>query len=147
MLGMAEGLVRRVPGVMIALAVLVLLNLVLTPHFGQIEMRDGRLYGALIDILKNGAVVALLAVGMTLVIAAGGIDLSVGSVMALGATAAALALSEQGLAAWTAVVVGLLVGGAAGLVNGVLVNGLGLQPIVATLVVMVAGRGLAQWVT
>jgi simple sugar transport system permease protein/ribose transport system permease protein len=83
----------------------------------------------------------LVAVGMTLVIASGGIDLSVGSVMAIaGATAAVLL--DHGMA----VAIGLAMGGAAavGLMNGLLVARLGVQPIVVTLATLIAGRGLAQ---
>ena len=55
------------------------------PGFFSIENRNGDLYGSLIDILRNGSVVSLLAIGMTLVIATGGVDLSVGAVIAISA--------------------------------------------------------------
>lgn len=123
---------------------LLLANLVITPEFFQLEIKDGHLYGSLIDVLNRAAPVALLAVGMTLVIATGGVDLSVGSVMAIaGAVSAALIVS--GVDNVVLIVAGgLLAGLAAGLVNGVLVGFLGIQPIVATLILMVAGRGVAQ---
>jgi simple sugar transport system permease protein len=122
-------------------------NLLFTPHFGQIEIRDGRVFGSMVDILQNGAPVLLLAIGMTLVIATAGIDLSVGSVMALSGAVAALLLTEYGqpvpMAVLGALLASLLVGG----VNGILVACVGLQPIVATLVLLVTGRGLAQALT
>jgi len=99
-----------------------------------------------IDILKRGAPVAILAIGMTLVVATGGIDLSVGTVMAItGAVAASALVSGWGVpvALGLAVAAGLL----AGLWNGCLVAVLGIQPIVATLILMTAGRGIAQLIT
>lgn len=144
---------------MVALALLgvvLLLNLIFTPGFFSIEIRDGRLYGSLIDILNRAAPAALLALGMALVIATGGVDLSVGAVMAIsGAVAAGLvvqpdgfvmrALGPQsvGVAAAIAVAAGVL----CGLFNGLLVGFFRIQPIVATLLLMVAGRGVAQLLT
>lgn len=115
-----------------------------TPHFADLEWREGRVFGALIDILRNGAPVVLLSVGMTLVIAAGGIDLSVGSVMALAGTVAALLISEAGCPPWLAALAGLAAAGVTGAVSGLMVSWIGLQPIVATLVMLVAARGGAQ---
>src|SRR6476661_2195873 len=70
------------------LALLMIFNLS-TPGFFHVEMRDGRLYGVLIDILNHGSKVMLLALGMALVIATSGVDLSVGAVMAIAGAAAA----------------------------------------------------------
>ncbi len=75
---------------LVALAVLLLFNLFFTPHFFRMEIKEGHLYGNLIDILKNGAPIMLLAIGMTLVIATHGIDISVGSVVAVSAGAVAI---------------------------------------------------------
>ena len=73
----------------VALVVVLLVDSVVANNFFSIHIQDGRLFGSLIDILNRCAPVALLAIGMTLVIATGGIDLSVGAVMAIsGATAA-----------------------------------------------------------
>src|SRR5437588_5380433 len=73
------------------LALLLLFNLFFTAGFFHIEVREGRLYGVLIDVLNHGSKVMLLALGMALVIATGGVDLSVGAVMAIaGAFAAQL---------------------------------------------------------
>ncbi len=132
---------------LLALAGLLAFNLLFTPGFGRLEWRDGRLYGSLVDVVQNGAPVLLLAVGMTLVIACAGIDLSVGSVMALAGAAAALLLTRAGQPAAVAVAGGLAAGAVVGLLNGAMVAGLALQPIVATLITLVAARGAAQWLT
>lgn len=127
-----------------ALALILLANFALSPEFFALELRDGRLYGSLIDVLNRAAPVALLALGMSLVIATGGIDLSVGAVIAIAGAVCANLLAAGADGASLVVALGLLTGLAAGLVNGGLVGYLGVQPIVATLVLMVAGRGIAQ---
>ena len=70
---------------LLALGALLLFNLFFTKGFFSITMNNGHLYGSLIDVLNRGAPVMLLAMGMTLVIATGGIDISVGAVMAISA--------------------------------------------------------------
>ncbi|MDQ5978571.1 MAG: galactofuranose transport system permease protein [Verrucomicrobiota bacterium] len=128
---------------LIGLAALVLLNAVFNPAFLKITVLDGNLYGTPIDILVQGSRTMLVALGMTLVIATGGIDLSVGSVVAIsGAVCGTLLVGGHGLAVTlaAALAAGLLAGG----INGLLIARLGLQPIVATLILMVAGRGVAQ---
>ncbi|MDU4268382.1 MAG: ABC transporter permease, partial [Enterobacter hormaechei] len=116
------------------------------PHFFQIVVQDGRLFGSPIDILNRAAPVALLAIGMTLVIATGGIDLSVGAVMAIaGATAASMTVAGHSLPVVLLAALGS--GVLAGLWNGILVAVLKIQPFVATLILMVAGRGVAQLIT
>jgi ribose/xylose/arabinose/galactoside ABC-type transport system permease subunit len=138
-------LVRLLPQI-ITLIVVLGLNVLLFPDFFNISIQNGRLYGSLIDVLNRGAPVALVAVGMTLVIATKGIDLSVGAVVAIcGATAAAAIVA--GHSAFYAVVMALGVGMLCGLWNGFLVAFLNIQPIIATLVLMVAGRGIAQLIT
>ena len=135
---------KGMPQIIALLLVLVVDSLV-APHFYQIVLQDGRLFGSPIDILNRAAPVALLAIGMTLVIATGGIDLSVGAVMAIaGATAASMTVAGHSL---TVVLLASLGAGAlAGLWNGILVAVLKIQPFVATLILMVAGRG-AQLIT
>jgi simple sugar transport system permease protein len=116
-------------------------------NFLAVAWRDGRWNGSLVDILKNGSYVMALALGMTLVIATGGIDLSVGAVMAVTGAVASTMLA--GAAHSTAVALATA-GGIAllfGLANGLLVARARIQPIVATLALMVAGRGVAQLVT
>ncbi len=80
------------------LALILLFDSVVVPGFFRSRLKDGNLYGSLIDILRNGSTVMLLAIGMTLVIATGGVDLSVGAVMAIAASVAALLMNPYVLA-------------------------------------------------
>ncbi len=146
MIDNAKRLGRRLLPQFIALAMILVLIRLVFPDFFSIEIQNGRLYGSLIDILNRGAPVALLAVGMTVVIATKGIDLSVGAVMAIcGAVAAASSVRGDPLAVTLLLAVGT--GLICGVWNGFLVSVLNIQPIIATLVLMVAGRGIAQLVT
>jgi len=138
----------------LALVVILAFNAVLTPGFFSLEFKDGRWVGSLIDVLNRGTPTLLVALGMTLVIATGGIDLSVGAIAAVaGAVTACLASRPEGsfLSAlpipsepWAIVGFALLVGAVFGWFNGVLVARFGIQPIIATLILMVSGRGIAQ---
>ena len=132
------------PQILAFLAILLADRLV-SPQFFDLRLQDGRLFGSLVDVFNRGAPVALLSLGMVLVIATRGIDLSVGAVMAIaGAVAASLVDSHSvPLALGAALGVGVL----CGLWNGFLVAVLRIQPIVATLILMVAGRGIAQLIT
>jgi ribose/xylose/arabinose/galactoside ABC-type transport system permease subunit len=135
-----------------ALVALVLLDIVAVPGFLSLRIQDGHLYGSLVDILKNGTPTALIALGMTLVIATRGIDLSVGATVAIsGALACSWIAAAPDPTAGSAAVVGVLLALGLSLVlglwNGFLVSVLGIQPIIATLVLMTAGRGLAQLIT
>ncbi|WP_426238360.1 ABC transporter permease [Pararhizobium sp. DWP1-1-3] len=146
MIDTAKRLGRRLLPQFIALAMILVLIRLVFPDFFSIEIQNGRLYGSLIDILNRGAPVALLAVGMTVVIATKGIDLSVGAVMAIcGAVAAASSVRGDPLVVTLLLAVGT--GLICGVWNGFLVSVLNIQPIIATLVLMVAGRGIAQLVT
>jgi ribose/xylose/arabinose/galactoside ABC-type transport system permease subunit len=122
---------------------LMIVNLLSDPAFIRITVQEGHLYGVLIDVFTQGSRTMLLALGMTLVIATGGVDLSVGSVVAIAGAVCALLLND-GAALGTTVLAAAAVGALAGSVNGVLVARLHIQPIVATLILMVAGRGIAQ---
>ncbi|MEV0646653.1 ABC transporter permease [Phytomonospora sp. NPDC050363] len=119
-------------GVYAAVAALVAYNAVFTPNF----LDSGNLRTQLVQV----APVVIVALGMALVIGSEGIDLSVGSVMALAAAIIPLYL---GFGVWPSIAMALIAGVFAGLFNGVLVAVVGLQPIVATLALLVAGRGLA----
>jgi simple sugar transport system permease protein len=137
---------RRLLPQIITLAVVLLLNVLLFPDFFNVSVQNGRFYGSIIDVLNRGAPVALVAIGMTLVIATKGIDLSVGAIVAIcGAMAAALIVAGHGLV--YTIALSLALGIACGAWNGFLVSVLNIQPIVATLVLMVAGRGIAQLIT
>jgi simple sugar transport system permease protein len=142
-----------------ALAILLLLDFVMIPGFFHLEIKDGHLYGSVIDIVNRAAPLMLAALGMTLVIATRGIDISVGAVVALSGTVAAMLIGgtmvvNNGVPEYvsqTPMVLALAAAVGAALLcgawNGLLVAGLKLQPIVATLILMVAGRGLAQLFT
>ncbi|MEQ1955441.1 ABC transporter permease [Mesorhizobium sp. CN2-181] len=97
-------------------------------------------------VLLNYTEVAMLAIGMTYVIANGDIDLSVGAVLALAAAATAYCLKVLGLDPVPAIVLGLLVGSAAGVINAVLTVGFGLSAFIATLGMFYIARGLAAWI-
>ncbi|MBW6422154.1 ABC transporter permease [Rhizobium sp. XQZ8] len=138
--------IKRLAPQIIALAIILALITAIAPGFLTISMQNGRIYGSLVDILVRAAPVALLTIGMTLVIATRGIDLSIGAVIAIcGAVAATLITNGYPLP--VVVFVSLGVGLLCGLWNGVLVALLDIQPIIATLILMVAGRGIAQLIT
>jgi ribose transport system permease protein len=105
-----------------------------TPHFLTVSN--------LLNVLEQTALNAVVAVGMTFVIISGGIDLSVGSVLALAGICLALAL-EAGIAAPAAIGLALAVGAGCGLVNGVLITRGRLPPFIATLGMMSVARGVA----
>ena len=135
---------------LLALALLLLVDFALVPGFFQLTIKDGHLYGSLVDIANRAAPLMLAAIGMTLVIATRGIDISVGAVVALSGTVAAMLVggaSEPATPLGWALLAALGAALLCGLWNGLLVAALGLQPIVATLILMVAGRGLAQLLT
>lgn len=98
-----------------------------------------------VTIVVQTAITAIAALGMTFIIASGGIDLSVGSVIALAGTTVAVFLRD-GHGALLATAMGLLAGTAVGLVNGLLVTRLSLAPFVVTLGTMGAARGVAKWI-
>lgn len=137
---------------LVALVALLVGNLFVTPDFLKIEMKQGHLYGNLIDILSDSAPLMLVGLGMTVVIATTGIDLSVGAVVAISGALACMRIDQLadqnslgGVLAAMGIALALSL--ALGLWNGLLVAGLGIQPIIATLILMVAGRGIAQLIT
>jgi len=140
---------------LLALFLILLVNVLLKPGFLRITVVDGHLFGELIDILNRSVPVMILAMGMTLVIATGGTDLSCGALLAL---AGALSISlirgdtavqntDTAMALPLVIILTLAVTSLCGLWNGLLVAKLGIQPIVATLIFMTAGRGIAQLIT
>ena len=136
----------------VTLVALFVLNVAVSPSFLAVRVRDGHLFGSLIDILRNGAPIILVALGMTLVIATRGIDLSVGAVVAISGALACTIIADSSdpnglgtvLAACAVALVFSLVLGAW---NGLLVAVFGIQPIIATLILMTAGRGIAMLIT
>lgn len=136
---------------LVALVVLLIFNAIFTKNFFKISVVEGHLYGNLIDILKNFAPLALLSIGMTLVIATCGIDISVGSILAIsGAIACSVIDGRLGIFDHSlvgALALAILAGILCGLWNGFLVAKVKIQPMVATLILLTAGRGIAQLIT
>jgi len=150
----------------VALLLILVADFFLIPGFFKVELKEGHLYGNLIDILVHGSPTMILAMGMTLVIATGGVDLSVGAVMAISASVACVMINPTVVGMnltdprlfinnpqytwaplWLVIVVPLVIATLCGLWNGMLVSYGRIQPMVATLVLMIAGRGIAQLIT
>src|SRR3954447_20987251 len=104
----------------LGLGLLLIFNAIFSPSFFHLEIRDGHLYGTLVDILNQGSKVMLLAIGMTLVIATGGVDLSVGSLMAIAGAVAATLMIKMSFAMAVAMSLGLAT--VAGICNGLLIG-------------------------
>ena len=147
---------------LVALSLILLFDFIFIPGFFNIENRDGNLHGSLVDILRNGSTVMLLAIGMTLVIATGGVDLSVGATMAIAASVAGILMNPSALRnevffvtdtnytfqpLWLVIAAALIVSLLCGFWNGLLVAYMRIQPMVATLILMISGRGIAQLIT
>ena len=132
----------------VALIVLIIICTISDHQFLSLSWNKntGGLSGPLITMLQESARYLMIATGMTLVISTAGIDLSVGSVMAV-AGAAAMQLLSAGVNVWMVILLSLLIGLAIGCINGALVSILGLQPFITTLIMMLAGRGLAKVIT
>ena len=137
-----------------ALVLLLIISTIVNPNFLRITWLDGHFSGNLIDVLNRAAPLMLVSLGMMLVIAARGLDISVGATVAItGAVAALIAGGSYGSAHSGLSTLFVAVGGAlataalCGLWNGLLVVKTGMQPIIATLILMVAGRGIAQLIT
>ncbi len=135
-----------------ALVALLVFNVLVTPSFFTVTVKNGYLFGSLIDIMRNGAPTLLVALGMTLVIATRGIDLSVGAIAAISGALACTIIRDSGNGDDVGVVltaIGISIGFSLvlGAWNGLLVALFGIQPIVATLILMTAGRGIAMLIT
>lgn len=120
-------------GALVALVLLVVLNALFTPNFASA--------GNLVNVLWQASTVVLVGVGMTLVIATGGVDLSVGSIMAIAAALAATQFERGWFVAGAIAMAGAV---AVGALNGALIARNAVQPIVVTLATLIAGRGMAQ---
>lgn len=143
-LNMAQFLSRY--GTFSAFILLLLFNLIVTPNFLSWQTLNVN--------LTQVATIVIVAVGMTLVIATGGIDLSVGSLMAIAGTVAPmifmgqlLPIENMGILILLSFILPVLLVMAFGWFNGVLVTRFSIQPIIATLVLFIAGRGIAQVAT
>jgi ribose transport system permease protein len=130
-------------GVLIALVLLIIFNLVVTPNFATWQTLNVN--------LTQVCTIVIVGVGMTLVIATGGIDLSVGALMAIAGalspmifTGGLIPIPNLYLAIALGIFVPIVVAGLFGAFNAFLINRFSIQPIVATLVLFIAGRGIAQ---
>ncbi len=146
-----------------ALALILLFDLITIPNFFRISFQQGHLYGNLIDILRNSTPVIALSIGMTLVIATGGVDLSVGAIMAIVSSVAAILMNPFVLGTelqafvndptysyspfWLVLLLPVIIATICGLWNGLLVSYGKIQPMVATLILMISGRGIALLIT
>lgn len=99
------------------------------------------------DMLRHISVFAILACGMTLVIIAAGIDLSVGSLLGLTAVVFSLFTLQKAWSPWLALPACLAIGAALGVLSGGLIGRFKIQPFIATLAMMVFARGMAKWVS
>ena len=137
----------------VALAVLLIFNSIFVDGFLTIQLtEDGRLYGRLIDILNRSCSLVILALGMTFVIATSGIDISVGAVVAISAAMVCTLIGGRGDGIpehpmFLAILASIGIGVLCGLWNGLLVAKFKIQAVVATLILMTAGRGIAQLMT
>lgn len=137
----------------IAIIILLAVNLARDPSYLAISLNPvtDNLAGNVLDILRAAAPILMISVGMCLVISTSGIDLSVGSVMAVSGAVSMEFLRAAGdgvlTSALTAIALALLVSTILGVVNGVLVSVVGLQPFITTLIMMLAGRGVAKVIT
>lgn len=139
----------------VCLIAVLLLNVIKTPGFFAVSINNGVLYGYIVDVVNRASELVVLAVGMTLVTAAsGGQDISVGAVMAVAAAVCCQILSGGAVSVnelATPMVLGILAALAAaaicGAFNGFLVAKLNIQPMIATLILFTAGRGIAQLIT
>lgn len=138
---------RKVFFPLTALVLILIGNWLIQPNFFNVRVVDGRMLGSIIDIFNRGAPTILLAVGMTLVIATKGIDLSVGAVIAICGAVAAVLINEPSLSPFVVIAISIGVGMLCGLWNGILVAIFDIQPFIATLILMVVGRGIAQLIT
>ncbi len=137
-----------------AIVGLLCINLIKDPGYLSITYSSstGAFVGNLVDIARAVAPLLVISIGMCLVIATGGIDLSVGSMMAVSGAVAMEYMSGSGVpdsigAAAIAILLAVLLCAVLGAVNGVLISVVGLQPFITTLVMMLAGRGLAKVIT
>jgi ribose transport system permease protein len=136
----------------IGLIALIVLALIISPR----SPRGGLVFlqlGNLTDILRQVSEIGIISLGMTFVIITGGIDLSVGTILALASSISALFVTtmalpfQGGVAICVGALAAVLSAGLVGLVNGLVIARWSLQPFVVTLATMIGVRGLARWLT
>ncbi|MBW8637317.1 ABC transporter permease [Hoeflea sp. WL0058] len=126
---------------LLALVLILIVAGLISPGFYEIRIVEGRLFGNLIDILYRAVPTALVALGMAVVIGTKGIDLSVGSIIAIVGAVIVWRI-KMGDPHVAILFIALGAGILCGMWNGFLVAALGIQPIIATLILMVSGRGV-----
>ena len=139
----------------ISLLLVLIVNVIKTPNFFHITINNGVFYGYIIDIINRSSELVILAVGMTLVVAAsGGADISVGAVSAVSGAVIIFVLGGGQTSTdfyhapyLLGIIAAVFVGGLCGVWNGFLVAKMKIQPMVATLILFTAGRGIAQLIT
>jgi galactofuranose transport system permease protein len=132
-----------------ALIIMLIVNVAITPSFFKISIQNGVLYGYTIDILNRSCELIILAVGMTLAVASSrGTDISVGAIEAVAAAVCVRLLGSSydayAVPIAFAVFMCLFAGTICGAFNGFLVSKLNIQPMIATIILFTAGRGIAQ---
>ena len=147
--GAGTALQRRTPALRAKAASLLLrqgavVALIAVCIFGTIRYAPFATPENLLNVLRQNSMLGMVALGMTLVILTGGIDLSVGAMLAVAGIAAAMA-SPYGTAA--AIAGGLGAGALLGLANGVIITKARMQPFIVTLAMMIAARGVALGIT
>ena len=133
----------------VCLIAVLLLNVIKTPDFFNVSIRNGVLYGYIIDVINRASELVILAIGMTLVTAAsGGQDITVAAAVCCQILSGGqVSVNEYQNSIIIAVIAALLASALCGAFNGFLVARLNIQPMVATLILYTAGRGIAQLVT
>ncbi len=138
---MEENIFRKIAqyrnfGLLVGMIILIILGLIITPAMFTMD--------SIISMLRNNSIYAILAIGMMFVLLTGGIDLSVGSTLALTGVVSSLLMSTNpGIPAVIWVLVSILIGALCGFVNGFLIGKLNMVPMISTLGTMYAFRGLA----
>ncbi|HHV12898.1 MAG TPA: ABC transporter permease [Clostridiales bacterium] len=140
---------------LLCLAIVLLVNIIKTPSFFEITIKNGVFYGYIVDIINRSSELVILSIGMTLVVAAsGGTDISVGAVSAVSGAVAIFILGGGQTSTdfyhapyLLGVLAAIGVGALLGAWNGFLVAKMRIQPMVATLILYTAGRGIAQLIT
>ncbi|MEI2724475.1 MAG: ABC transporter permease [Verrucomicrobiota bacterium] len=137
----SEALAKPAARALIALAMVLIVGSIFNADHAFFKLGTHR------DTLRQASVYGILACGLTLVIVSGGIDLAVGSVLALTAVCGATMAIHWGWSGWLVVPACLLIGGVSGGVSGWVTARLRVQPFIATLALMVLARGAAKYVS
>ncbi len=127
---------------LLALALILVFNILFTEGFFHVEIKDGHLFGSLIDIVKRSVPVMIIGLGMTLVIATKGIDISVGAITSITTAVAGIMITRAHAPLALVLLAPLAAALLCGAFNGLLVSVFDVQPIITTLILMVTGRGI-----